>query len=87
MGKRLHSRRQDQKYPWGDTYVAGRCVDNTAIKKAGVAARDIADVDSSDCHGADPGFDQVYDLIGSVQEWGRNAYRRDRAAHFTDTAP
>jgi formylglycine-generating enzyme required for sulfatase activity len=57
------------KYPWGDTYTAGQCVDDTAIKQKGPAARDIANVEGSQCHGALAGFDEVYDLVGSVEEW------------------
>jgi len=57
------------KYPWGDTFVPGRCVDATAVAKQGPAALDITDVESSECHGESGGFAQVYDLVGSVQEW------------------
>jgi formylglycine-generating enzyme required for sulfatase activity len=58
------------KYPWGDSYTNGRCIDYTAIQDEGDAARDVvANLPSSQCHGAEDGFDEVFDLVGSVQEW------------------
>lgn len=51
-----------RKYPYGDTWRAGACTDNTIGKSAPVGARD--------CHGP-PGTPQaaVYDMSGNVYEW------------------
>ncbi|MBE7478825.1 MAG: SUMF1/EgtB/PvdO family nonheme iron enzyme [Polyangiaceae bacterium] len=57
------------KYPWGDSYTAGRCIDAVAIQQKGPAARDVTDVSGSLCHGATGAFAEIYDLVGSVQEW------------------
>jgi formylglycine-generating enzyme required for sulfatase activity len=48
-----------QKFPYGPTYQAGRCVDAPAIKVLDVASKPI-------CIGGYPG---VYDMSGNVAEW------------------
>lgn len=57
------------KYPWGDSYAPGTCVDPVKIQQQGEAAKDVTGTASSACHGALEGFAEVYDLVGSVQEW------------------
>lgn len=57
------------KYPWGDAYVAGTCVDPVKIQEQGEAGMDVTGTATSTCHGALEGFAEVYDLVGSVQEW------------------
>jgi formylglycine-generating enzyme len=59
------------KYPYGDTYEAGKCIDATwaGQKKDDPAALDVTDVSSSQCTGALAEFQNVFDLSGSVEEW------------------
>lgn len=57
------------KFPYGDSYAAGTCVDETALKNKGQAALDVAKVGSDACHGVGAGYEEVYDSSGDVWEW------------------
>jgi Sulfatase-modifying factor enzyme 1 len=48
-------------YPYGDSYVAGNCVDN------GPLAQPVASFPN--CRGQSAPFDGVYDLSGNIDEW------------------
>lgn len=61
------------KYPYGDAFVQGRCIDRTAIQ-ADAKAFDVTDLTDNACHGATPPYDEVYDLMGSVREWHNVCY-------------
>ncbi len=56
------------KYPYGDAFVQGRCIDRTAVQEDPLAF-DVTDLSSNPCHGATPPYDELYDLMGSVREW------------------
>jgi formylglycine-generating enzyme len=56
------------KYPYGDEYVAGACIDWPRLQERGGQAR-LADAEDETCHGTEPPFDQIYHLSGSVPEW------------------
>lgn len=58
------------KFPYGDTYVAGRCVDAEKVKTDGVQARSTKEVTGSTCHGTKAPFRDVHHLSGNVWEWG-----------------
>ncbi|MBK7396056.1 MAG: SUMF1/EgtB/PvdO family nonheme iron enzyme [Myxococcales bacterium] len=47
-------------YPYGNTHVAGACVDNAAAA---------GPVGTTDCHGTSAPYDQVFDLSGNIDEW------------------
>jgi formylglycine-generating enzyme required for sulfatase activity len=51
------------RYPYGDTYEPGRCIERAEESK------DVTQSATRDCHGTRPPYDQVFDLIGSVHEW------------------
>lgn len=57
------------KYPFGDVYTPGTCVDFTALQSYGEAAKDVTDLALGQCSGSTDGFSDVYDLVGSVSEW------------------
>jgi len=57
------------KYPYGDEYVPGRCIDEAKLASQGPSARVISDTSQSGCHGTSSPWDEVFDLSGSVDEW------------------
>ena len=57
------------KYPYGDTYAPGVCIDEVKVADAGKSLQAVSDVSKSACHGGAPPFDAIYDLSGSVDEW------------------
>lgn len=82
------------KYPWGDSYTNGRCIDYTAVQQKGETAKDVTAPTSSQCHGELGGFADVYDLVGSVQEWtneceapGKNCALHGYGSMYSDKGP
>ena len=58
------------KFPYGDSYVAGRCVDAEKVKTAGKEqARSTQDTTDSSCHGTKAPFRDVHHLSGNAWEW------------------
>lgn len=57
------------KYPYGDAYEPARCIDATRVAAEGTAARAVKDVAGNACRTSSPGFEGIYDLSGSVEEW------------------
>jgi len=57
------------KYPYGDAYVAGRCVDQAKYTAEGKSALAVKDVESDTCVGKASPFDAVHHLSGNVLEW------------------
>ncbi len=57
------------KFPYGDAYVASRCVDDAKMKADGLQARSTKDTTNSACHGTKAPFDEVYHLSGNAKEW------------------
>jgi formylglycine-generating enzyme required for sulfatase activity len=51
-------------YPYGDDYVAGKCVDENFDGGSRVGSPG-----STECRGIAPPFDEVFDLAGGLAEW------------------
>lgn len=56
-------------YPYGEDYVAGRCVDMEWVAQGAAGALDITSLEGRSCHGEASPFDRIHDLIGNVGEW------------------
>jgi len=57
------------RYPYGDSYEPGRCIDKERIEAEGDSARLVRDTSRNECHGTQPPYDQVYNMVGSVEQW------------------
>ncbi|MBI4703521.1 MAG: SUMF1/EgtB/PvdO family nonheme iron enzyme [Deltaproteobacteria bacterium] len=57
------------KYPYGDQYEPGRCIDSPWVKAHGKSLDALTDPPSGECHGTKPPYDAIHDLSGSVEEW------------------
>jgi hypothetical protein len=58
------------KYPYGDAYEPGTCIDQTKIDAEGEdSALAVRDAAANTCHGTNSPYDAVYNMSGSVQQW------------------
>jgi formylglycine-generating enzyme required for sulfatase activity len=58
------------KYPYGDAYERGRCIDQAKIDAEGEdSALAVADAVDSGCRGTNTPYDAVYNMSGSVEQW------------------
>jgi formylglycine-generating enzyme required for sulfatase activity len=57
------------KYPYGNTFEPGRCMDAAWVAQKGADSLQITNLSNRTCHGAEAPFDQIYDLSGSLEEW------------------
>ena len=57
------------KYPYGDTKKPGACVDATKLAAEGDSSRSLEDLSCSECRGATPPYDRVYNMSGNVPVW------------------
>ena len=58
------------KYPYGDAYEPGTCIDQTKIDAEGEdSALAVRDAAGNTCHGSHSPFDAVYNMSGSIQQW------------------
>ncbi len=57
------------KFPYGDEYVPGACIDVPRVSSEGEQALAGKAPEAETCHGAEPPYDEVFHLSGSVSEW------------------
>jgi len=57
------------KYPYGDTYEPGICIDESKVQASGDGVLEVRDESDSDCHGAISPYCDVSNMSGSISEW------------------
>lgn len=57
------------KYPYGDDYEAARCDAFFWGRPDAGAPPAVGAVEGNPCHGARPPFDQIYGLVGAMDQW------------------
>ena len=59
------------KYPYGDTYEDGKCVDPPGAGEPGQLTGTFSPraAGPSACHGQEPPFDGLFEMVGNVSEW------------------
>jgi formylglycine-generating enzyme required for sulfatase activity len=57
------------KYPHGDTYESGTCLDRAKLEMQGDEALAVRDTSNNECRGQSPPFSDVFDMSGSVRQW------------------
>ncbi len=61
------------KLPYGDTFEAGRCIDDTRMPKGagleGLAVLANPQKNAPECRGTEPPFDKIYSMSVGMQEW------------------
>ncbi len=57
------------KFPYGNEYEPGICVDLPRYKADGAQAAAGKPLEAETCHGEAPPYDDIYHLSGSVHEW------------------
>ncbi|MCC6216754.1 MAG: SUMF1/EgtB/PvdO family nonheme iron enzyme, partial [Polyangiaceae bacterium] len=66
-------------YPYGDAASPGLCKDSQWLAAQGLDSMAVEPV-GGQCHGTESPYDQLYDLAGSVSEWGNLSVPYGRVA-------
>jgi formylglycine-generating enzyme required for sulfatase activity len=64
-------------YPYGDTPIAGRCIDSSVPSDSSGHSLSRG---SEDCRASESPFDQIRDLVGSLTEWTDDCDDRNNCA-------
>lgn len=57
------------KWPYGDEFEAGTCIDKTRYAAGGPDALRAANLEGETCHGTEPPYSDIYHMSASVAEW------------------
>ena len=56
------------RYPYGDEYKPGACIDKEKLDSQRDRARAACDTANNECHGMRSPYDQVFDMSGSTEQ-------------------
>lgn len=63
------SQNDSTKYPYGDAYQPGVCIDQTKVQAEGDQALTVRDTAGNECRGQSAPYSNVYNMSGSIRQW------------------